>query len=114
MGWTKIFGSQRKMKLSEEGNRKREPRIEPWEMQVLQNSQVRWKRRRKRVMWGECQERKPKEESPLKGAGIYSINVPEMSSKMRTTSDHWEGTQRSLVTLKVWFGARGRSRCQVG
>lgn len=101
------------MKLCEEGNRKREPRTEPWEMQVLQYSQVRCKRRRKRVMQGECQERKPKEESPLKGAGIYSINVPEMS-KMRTTSDHWEGTQRSLVTLKVWFGARGGSRCQVG
>lgn len=66
------------------------------------------------MMRGECQERKPKEDSPLKGTGIYSINVPEMSSKIRTISDHWEGTQRSLVTLKVWFGARGGSRSKVG
>lgn len=67
-----------------------------------------------RVLRAECHERKPKEESPLKGTGLYSVNVPEMSSKMRTISDHWEGTQRSSVTLKVWFGARGGSRCKVG
>lgn len=56
------------------------------------------------VTWEECQVRKPKEESPLKSGRVDSINVPEMSSKMKTKGDHWEGTWRSLVTLKstVW------------
>ena len=85
LGWRQKFGSQRKMKLPEVCTKKsREPRIEPWEMQVLHHSQMRWTRREEEaVRWEERQRGwhhgNQKQEYFEKG-GVDLFNVPEMAS----------------------------------